>query len=288
MKILLTGADGQLGNEIRYLSGSYPQYEFLYTDFGDLDITIARDVDQFFADHRPEVVINCAAYTSVDKAETEEASAYMVNSKAPGILAMASSKYNCLLFHVSTDYVFEGTGHRPLLETDTASPQSVYGKSKLAGEKAVSNFASRGIILRTSWLYSAYGNNFVKTILKRGREQGALNIVSDQVGTPTYAHDLAKIILDMIPQAISFKGVQIFHFSDEGIASWYDFANAIVEISGIDCKVIPISTQEYPLPAERPCYSVLDKSKLKKQFKIEIPYWRESLKHCLGRLEGEY
>ena len=287
MKILVTGSNGQLGNELRELSDDFPQFDFLYTDLEELDITNASKVNEFFADNKPEVVINCAAYTAVDKAETEETLAYHINATAVGILAQAAANNNALMIHISTDYVFDGKAFFPYQETDKTNPVSVYAQTKLAGEQAVVRYASKAVIIRTSWLYSAFGNNFVKTILKYGKERGFLNIVFDQIGTPTYARDLANTILTIIPQAVNNSGVEIYHYSNEGVASWYDFAKAIVEISGIECKINPIGTKDYPLPATRPYYSVLNKSKLKAKFTIEIPYWRDSVKHCLLRLGNE-
>jgi dTDP-4-dehydrorhamnose reductase len=285
MKILVTGSNGQLGSELRQLSNSFPGYDFIYTDLPELDITDVEAVDQFYKNHKPDAVINCAGYTAVDKAESDEKKAFLVNATAPEILSRASTKYGALLVHISTDYVFNGNTFRPLVETDPANPQSVYGNSKFAGEKAVLQNAGKAVIIRTSWLYSAFGNNFVKTVLKFGRERGYMNVVFDQVGTPTYAHDLAKTILVILPEILPVTGVEIFHFSNEGVTSWYDFAKAIVEISNIDCKINAIRTEEYPLPAARPFYSVMDKTKLKKQFNIEIPYWHDSLKHCISRLQ---
>ena len=286
MKILITGSKGQLGNELRELSTDFPQFHFLYTDIEELDITDTAKVDEFFADNKPEVIINCAAYTAVDKAESDENLAYLINAKAVGILAQAAANNNALLIHISTDYVFDGTAYLPYQETDKTNPVSAYARTKYAGEQAVSQYAAKAIIIRTSWLYSAFGNNFVKTILKYGKERDFLNIVFDQIGTPTYAWDLARTILAIIPQAIKNNGIEVYHYSNEGVASWYDFAKAIVEISGIVCRINPIGTKDYPLPATRPFYSVLNKTKLKEIFTIEIPYWRDSLKHCLLRLEN--
>jgi len=285
MKILVTGAKGQLGNELRALSGEFPLFDFLYTDVEELDITDSAKVDKFFADNKPDAVINCAAYTAVDKAESDEPLALLINATAVGILAGAAANYKALLVHISTDYVFDGTAFSPYQETDKTNPVSAYARTKYAGEQAVEKYADKALIIRTSWLYSAFGNNFVKTILKYGKERGLLNIVLDQIGTPTYARDLARAILTIIPQAAKSDGIEIYHYSNEGVASWYDFAKEIVESSGLDCRINPIGTKDYPLPAARPFYSVLDKSKLKEKFSIEIPYWRDSVKHCLLRLE---
>jgi len=285
MKILITGSNGQLGNEIRELASSYPHYHFQYTDVAELDIADAVKVRQYFGLHNPDVIINCAAYTAVDKAETDKDMAYLVNAVAPGNLAFAAEQSGAFMVHVSTDYVYSGKNHCPYTENEPTNPVSVYAKSKAAGEDAVKKSGANALIIRTSWLYSAFGNNFVKTMMKYGAERGKLNVVFDQIGSPTYAHDLAKTILDILPVAMSGGGTKIYHYSNEGVASWYDFAKAIIEISGINCIINPIPTKDYPLPAERPFYSVLDKAKIKKEFAIEIPYWRDSVKLCIQRLK---
>jgi len=284
MKILVTGSNGQLGNELRELSGLYPQYNFLYTDVEELDITDHSAVEHYFEANQPEAIINCAAYTAVDKAENDEHNAYLINATAPGILARVAAKHKTLLVHVSTDYVFDGKSYAPLAETAETNPISVYARSKFAGEQEILKQGTKAIIIRTSWLYSAFGNNFVKTILKYGTERGKLSIVYDQTGTPTYAPDLAKAILDIIPQTADLQGVNLYHYSNEGVSSWYDFARAIVEITGIQCQLSPIETKDYPLPAVRPYYSVLNKHKIKNAFALEIPYWRDSLKLCIKRM----
>ncbi len=284
MRILITGSNGQLGNEIKELASIYSHYDFLYTDVNELDITNTADVNQYFEIHNPDVIINCAAYTAVDKAETDEATAFLVNAGAPGILARAAADTSAFMVHISTDYVYAGRNFQPYVETDTVNPVSVYGKSKLAGEKAVQEAGGKALIIRTSWLYSAFGNNFIKTMMKYGRERESLNVVFDQIGTPTYAHDLAKAILDILPVAMTAGNIEVFHYSNEGVASWYDFAKAVHQFADITCQVNPIPTKDYPLPAARPFYSVLDKSKIKKHFSIEIPYWRDSVKDCVERL----
>lgn len=284
MRILVTGSNGQLGSEIRHIAPSYPDYSFIFTDVAELDITESGAVKNFLAENPVDVIINCAAYTSVDKAETERTIAYKINVDGPENLANAAAKRNILLVHISTDYVFEGTHSRPASELDPLKPMGFYGATKLFGEKAVRNSGARAMIIRTSWLYSAYGVNFVKTMRKYGLERGELRIVSDQIGSPTYAADLAKTLLDIIPQ-YKRHDCDIFHYSNEGVASWYDFAWEIVRLSGIDCAVSPISTEEYPLPAPRPAYSVLSKAKIRQTFSLEIPYWRDSLKACIARLE---
>jgi dTDP-4-dehydrorhamnose reductase len=285
MRILVTGSKGQLGNEIRVLADSYPGFEFLYTDVDELNITDLKDVKTFFEQYRPAVIINCAAYTAVDKAESDKTTAFLVNATAVENLAKCAAGIDALMVHVSTDYVFDGRSCLPYCETDPTNPQSVYGVSKLAGEEAVMNHATKGIILRTSWLYSAFGNNFVKTMMKYGMERKELNVVFDQIGTPTYARDLARTILEIVPMAIQHSGTELFHYSNEGVASWYDFATTVIKVAGIDCKINPIPTKDYPLPAPRPYFSVLNKAKIKDKFKITIPWWRDSVIDCIQRLK---
>ena len=284
MRILITGSNGQLGNEIRVLAGDYPDFDFMYTDIEELDITDPLEVETFFIKNLPQVIINCAAYTAVDKAETDESKAYLINATAVANLAKSAASIGALIIHISTDYVFDGKSYLPYVETDKINPLSSYGRTKLAGENAVQLNATKGIILRTSWLYSAFGNNFVKTMMKYGIERDSLNVVFDQIGTPTYARDLAKVILDIIPSAINITGTNLFHYSNEGVASWYDFARTVITFSGIRCEINPILTENYPLPAPRPFYSVLNKSKIKETFKIKIPYWSDSVKDCIQRL----
>jgi len=284
VKILLTGSKGQLGNEIRVLAEDYPDFDFIYTDVDELDITNSFNVEEFFITNKPDVIINCAAYTAVDKAESDEAMAYSINATAVENLTKSASAIDALFVHISTDYVFDGKSYLPYSESDKTNPQSAYGRTKLAGENAVFKYASKGIILRTSWLYSAFGNNFVKTMIKYGIEREELKVVYDQVGTPTYARDLAKAILDIIPFAYQKSGTELFHYSNEGVSSWYDFAKIIIAFSGINCNIKPILTEDYPLPATRPCFSVLNKSKIKKIYKINIPYWSDSVKDCIQRL----
>lgn len=284
MRILVTGSKGQLGNEIRVLAEDYPDFDFIYTDVDELDITDQLKVEAFFVANKPQVIINCAAYTAVDKAETDEAIAYLINATAIENLSKSATKIEALIVQISTDYVFDGKSYLPYSETDETNPKSAYGRTKLAGENAVFEYASKGLILRTSWLYSAFGNNFVKTMTKYGIEREELKVVYDQVGTPTYARDLAKAILDIIPSAIQHSGTELFHYSNEGVASWYDFAKIILDFSGINCNLIPIRTKDYPLPAPRPPFSVLSKSKIKDIYKIKIPYWSDSVKNCIQRL----
>ena len=284
MKLLITGANGQLGNEIRTLAGAYPQLEFLFTDVAELDITDESAIDRFITDEKIEAIVNCAAYTAVDKAEQDQETAFLINSFAVGLLAKAAAKRDILLIHVSTDYVFNGMGFRPYNEEDPTGPVSLYAKSKYAGEQQILTHGKRAMIFRTSWLYSEFGHNFVKTIMKYGKERGALNVVFDQVGTPTYARDLASAILEILSKDVHYEGIEIFHYSNEGVASWYDFARAIIDFTGISCKINPIETKDYPLPAVRPWYSVFNKAKIKTRFGIAIPDWRDSLGMCINRI----
>lgn len=282
INVLVTGSNGQLGNEIRVISGNYPDLNFIFTDVAELDITDYQKIDGFFKENHISYVINCAAYTAVDKAEQDYDTAHYINVNAVKYLSQISKKNHAVLVHVSTDYVFNGKNYKPYVESDEVCPASAYGKSKAEGENEVRKNAEKAIIIRTSWLYSSFGNNFVKTILKYGRERGKLNVVFDQVGTPTYAADLAKAILDILPKLQLKNSIDTYHFSDEGVCSWYDFAKEIVELSDFKCIINPIETKDYPLPAPRPHYSVLDKSKIKSEFNISIPYWKDSLKKCLS------
>jgi dTDP-4-dehydrorhamnose reductase len=284
LNILVTGAHGQLGSEINEIHSQYPNYNFCFTDVDSLDITDEQKLTDFFDSFKPQIVINCAAYTAVDKAEEDRHMADLVNVTASGNLARQCNLSDALLIHISTDYVFNGKSFTPYKETDQTDPVSYYGKSKLDGEKAIAALTRRSIIIRTSWLYSYYGKNFVKTMLKLAHERGELRVIADQIGSPTYASDLAKLILDIIPQRQKIQSNEIFHFANEGVISWYDFAVAIVELSGLKCKVVPIETKDYPTPASRPAYSVMNKNKIKSTFGLEIPYWRNSLKLCITRL----
>ena len=284
MKILITGANGQMGSEFRELEERFEMYQFLFTDIEELNITDSDAVNTYFQSEDPDIIINCAGYTTVDKAEEEPEKAMLINGIAPEILSKAASASDTLLIHISTDYVFNGRAYKPYTEDDSPDPISLYAQSKYAGEVAVETNANRGVIIRTSWLYSSYGNNFVKTILKLTKERENLNIIFDQIGNPTYARDLCKTILDILPDLETYQGVEFFHYSNEGVASWYDFASAIVDLSQINCQVYPIESKEYPLPAPRPYYSVMNKTKIKSQFGIKIPHWRDSLKDCLALL----
>ena len=281
--ILVTGSNGQLGSEIKVLSSNSDDTLF-FTDADELDITDKKAIESFIETNQIDVIINCAAYTAVDKAEEDEELADKVNHLAVKYLAEVSKDKGIKLIHVSTDYVFDGKNYKPYVEDDATNPPSVYGKTKLDGEKALLVVAPKNsIIIRTSWVYSSFGANFVKTMLKFGKEREELRIIYDQVGTPTYARDLAKAILDILPQLDSEKP-EIYHYSNEGVLSWYDFAKEIMKMAKIECDVVPIETHEYPLPAPRPHYSLLNKRKIKKTFNITIPFWKDSLSECLIKM----
>jgi dTDP-4-dehydrorhamnose reductase len=282
-KILITGAYGQLGSELRVLSSGMPDQEFYFTDYDSLDVTDTQAVKDYMGSVRPDFVIHCAAYTGVDKAEQDKESCFRLNAVAPGIMADACKNFSSRLVHISTDYVFDGTASIPYTEDHPANPQGVYGLSKRDGELACME-NPESVIIRTSWLYSSFGQNFVKTMIRLGNEREHLNVVCDQVGTPTYARDLASAILTIISQTISDPkkwNPGIYHYSNEGVCSWYDFAMAIHEISGIKCRINPVETKDFLTLAKRPGYSVLNKSKIKSTFNLSIPYWQESLKKCI-------
>jgi len=286
--ILVTGTNGQLGQSIKRLADDYENFDFTFVKREELDLSELSSFDSYFQDKSFDVIINCAAHTAVDKAEEESELADVVNHLAVERLAEICKTRNTFLIHVSTDYVFNGRNFKPYVETDITDPQSVYGRTKLAGEKALQAINPNGIIIRTSWVYSEVGNNFVKTMLRLGKERDSLNVIFDQIGSPTYAGDLAKAILEIISTcAIDEQPVKsnIYHFSNEGSASWYDFARAIFEISNTRCEVFPIETKDYPTPAKRPHYSLLNKTKIKQGFGISIPYWKDSLKTCLTAIK---
>ena len=290
--ILITGANGQVGQAFQALLENTKRtddaHHFYFTDRETLDISDKESLEAFVKENQINIIVNTAAYTAVDTAEDDEVLAYKVNKEAVENLAEISKQYGIQLIHISTDYVFDGTSHTPLLETDSINPQGVYAKSKRAGEEAILSVHPKGaIIIRTSWVYSTTGQNFVKTMLRVGAQKDEINVVCDQIGTPTYARDLARAILTMIESEHESKEVEIYHYSNEGNCSWYDFAQAIFEIAQVDCKVNPISTKEYPTPAKRPSYSVLNKEKIKKEYQLNIPYWRDSLKSCISLLDIE-
>lgn len=281
--ILVTGSKGQLGSEIQKLSANY-NYNFFFTDKDNLDITNSHAVNQFIKINGINIIINCAAYTAVDKAESDEDSADTINHKAVKYLAQCAKEHNIKLIHISTDYVFDGENHLPYKEDDETNPSGVYGKTKLAGEQEIIEINPKdSIIIRTSWVYSTYGANFVKTMLRLGKEKEQLGVIYDQIGTPTYARDLAKAILDIFPNIKSEK-VEIYNYSNEGVLSWYDFAKEIMRMSKSTCQINPIETYEYPTPAKRPHYSLLNKSKIKNEFNLSIPYWKDSLDECLQKM----
>ncbi|MCG2615879.1 dTDP-4-dehydrorhamnose reductase [Terrimonas sp. NA20] len=281
-KILVTGANGQLGKELQTLSDEFAVFDFIFLTREDLAIDDAASVNTIFDKHAPQYCINCAAYTAVDKAETDRDNAFAVNGTGPGNLAAASRKYNTRFVHISTDYVFDGQATVPYPADAPTDPQGVYGASKLAGEESAVENNDQSVIIRTSWVYSEFGKNFVKTMLRLMSEKPEISVVSDQVGSPTYAADLAKAILQIISSGNWYPG--IYHYSNAGVISWFQFAEAIKEISGSNCVVKPIPSSAYPTPAKRPSYSAMDLSKINTKYAIEPPGWKESLKVCIGRL----
>lgn len=283
-EILVTGAKGQLGSCLMDIHLNYPSYEFYFTDYEELDICSEGSINEFLDKHNISSIINCAAYTAVDKAETEQEKAYNLNANAPKLLSIQASKRNIHLIHISTDYVFDNSKNTPISPLDKATnPKSVYGKTKLEGEKYIQEIASSYTIIRTAWLYSEYGNNFVKTMIRLGSERESLNVVYDQIGSPTYAKDLAKAIMEAIIKS-NPSTKEILHYSNEGVCSWHDFAKKIMQLNNLSCNVNPILSKDYPAPAERPVYSVLDKDATKKYLGISIPHWEDSLKECLTHL----
>jgi len=284
MNILVTGANGQLGREMQRLSAVSPN-NYLFTDVAELDITDAGAVRQAVGQNAVEVIVNCAAYTNVERAEEDEAAAERLNCEAVKNLAEAAAAAGATLIHVSTDYVFDGTVHRPYAEEAATSPLGAYGRTKLAGEKAVEASGCKYLIFRTAWLYSEYGNNFLKTMLRLTGEKEHMNVVFDQVGTPTYAGDLAMTIFSIIEGGYFAGNEGLYHFTNEGVCSWYDFAVEIAAAVGHDkCRIMPCHTSEFPTKAARPAYSVLDKTKVKTTFGVEIPHWRESMLYCLKNM----
>ena len=285
MNILVTGANGQLGNEMQVLARENLQHTYFFTDVQELDICDEQAVYAYVSEHKIDIIVNCAAYTAVDKAEDNVELCDKLNNIAPGYLARAAQANGAAMIQVSTDYVFDGTAHIPYTEEEPTCPASVYGSTKLAGEQNVMDHCEKAVVIRTAWLYSIYGNNFVKTMIRLGQERDSLGVIFDQIGTPTYANDLAQAIFAAINKGV-VRG--IYHFSDEGVCSWYDFTIAIHRLAGIaSCKVKPLHTADYPAKAPRPHYSVLDKTKIKDTFGIEIPHWEESLKRCINQLRME-
>ncbi|BBP46161.1 NAD(P)-dependent oxidoreductase [Thiosulfatimonas sediminis] len=292
--ILVTGKNGQLGQSLYKLvtqhSTSNIQHCFTFVGRDELDLADSSSIEAYFQDKHFDCIINCAAYTAVDKAESEPELADQINHLAVKQLAEIAKKQDSTLIHISTDYVFNGKNHKPYVESDSVDPQCVYGLTKLKGEQAIQAINPKSVIIRTSWVYSELGNNFVKTMLRLGAERDSLNVIFDQVGSPTYAGGLAQAILQVIASEAkqSFKGksnVTIYHYSNEGVCSWYDFAKAIFALSDIKCQVSPIETKDYPTPATRPHYSLMNKAKMKNDMALEIPYWRDSLIACLNELK---
>lgn len=282
--ILVTGANGQLGQEMQVIAASYPQYAYLFVTKNELPIDNTDAVKDFFSQHTIDYCVNCAAYTAVDKAESEIDRAYLINATAVGNLAAICKECGTQLIHISTDYVFDGTNTTPIKEDQSTNPIGVYGASKLKGEELALQNNADTIIIRTSWVYSSFGNNFVKTMLRLMNERESLNVVSDQFGCPTYAADLAEAIMKIITSNFQPSASNIYNYSNAGIINWYQFAEAIKDLSNRSCVVNPISSSQYPTPAKRPAYSVMDTSKIKQTFNIAIPEWKESLKKCLTKL----
>lgn len=285
MNILIVGSNGQLGSEIRAIANNYTATQLFFYDLPDIDITERETVVSVVKEHSINAIINCSAYTAVDNAEDNQEAAYRVNCYGVEQIVSVAEQFSLKLIHISTDYVFDGTNNTPYSESDPVSPLGVYGQTKYEGEQAVFKSSCDSIVIRTSWLYSAYGNNFVKTMIKLGSDRDSLGVISDQVGTPTSAADLAEASMQIITKSnkISEQG-RLYHYSNEGVASWFDFAKAIHSMAKISCKVKAIETKDFPTKATRPNYSVLNKSKIKSDFNIEIPYWRDSLEECIDKL----
>ena len=286
MVVLVTGANGQLGQSIQFIAKQYPNIQFIYTDYQELDITNFESCHTVFAKYKPQFCINTAAYTAVDKAESEAEKAHLINAIGPEILAKVCKEYDTILLHISTDFIFDGTSTQPYLESDIPNPQSVYGQTKLDGELAVQKNWEKHFIIRTSWVYSQFANNFMKTMLRLASERDSLSVVNDQIGTPTNAVDLAEVLIVIMVSSFKFQvsSFGIYNFSNEGQCSWYDFANEIFHQNGVSIDLKPIRTSAYPTPAKRPAYSVLDKTKIKSTFDIKINDWQTSLSACLKQL----
>jgi dTDP-4-dehydrorhamnose reductase len=304
-RVLVTGENGQLGQSIKQLTADYSELTMIFVGRDQLDLASTESIEAYFSNHKYDAIINCAAYTAVDKAESEPGLADQINHLSVKQLAEIAKQQDATLIHISTDYVFNGQNYKPYIESDETDPQSVYGLTKLNGEQAIQAINPKGCIIRTSWVYSEFCNNFVKTMLQLGQEKDQLGIIFDQVGTPTYAGDLAEAILQIVTSeqlVVSSNNEnshvptshrplptknEIFHFSNEGVCSWYDFARTIFELNGIDCKVKPIETKDYPTPARRPNYSLMNKTKIKQTFDLTIPYWKDSLQTCIKRLQEQ-
>ena len=281
--ILVTGCNGQLGSEMQVAANRFPSFQYIYTDVAELDICDKNTLDAFVKENAVNIIVNCAAYTAVDKAEDDIELCYKINRDAVKNIGEVASENNLKVVHVSTDYVFDGTNYLPYTEDLPVCPETVYGKSKLEGEQALMESCGQAVILRTAWLYSSFGNNFVKTMIKLGTERESLNVIFDQVGTPTYAADLADAILCLLSNETFVPG--IYHYSDEGVCSWYDFTKTIHRIANVICNVQPIETKDYPARTPRPHYSVLNKSKIKSTYNISIPHWEESLEKCINLMQ---
>ncbi|PTN02871.1 dTDP-4-dehydrorhamnose reductase [Mangrovibacterium marinum] len=287
MHILITGSNGQLGTEIKKLVTQYPDWQFSFADLPELDITNQEQLEGRIQSDKITAIINCAAYTAVDKAESDIETAEAVNATGPAILAQLAAKHQLLFIHISTDFVFDGKSCLPYTEDQPTNPICVYGSTKLKGEQLVLEYNPQAVIIRTSWLYSAHGNNFVKTMQRLGADREQLTVIFDQIGTPTWAADLAQTCLQVLADPETGKSkTGIYHFSNEGIASWYDFALEIMQQSGLQCRVLPIETKDYPTPAKRPAFSVMNKAKIKQTFGITIPHWKESLEKCIEELSS--
>lgn len=288
MNILVTGSNGQLGSELKSLEKDFLNFNLIFKDLPELDICNLLELENFVKDHKINAIINCAAYTAVDRAEEDCIIAKKVNAEGVANLVNVLRKVDGKLIHISTDYVFNGQSFVPYKESDIVSPIGVYGNTKRKGELSVLNSDIDAIVIRTSWLYSSYGNNFVKTMMRLGNERDKLGVIFDQIGTPTYARDLAKVCLEILEKqkdSLLTSYGNVYHFSNEGVASWYDFAKEIMFLGNVNCKVVPIETKDYPTPAKRPHYSVLNKYNIKNDFNIEIPYWKDSLKECIFKLK---
>lgn len=288
-KILVTGSNGQLGMELRQLAPAHPSYSFIFTTREQMPLEDPAAIHALIDNLKPDYLVNCAAYTAVDRAESDRPMAFLVNGEAPGTMAAACARNNAVMIHISTDYVFNGQSDRPYRESDATDPVNLYGASKLEGEKNVLRELPSSIIIRTAWVYSEFGKNFVRTMLRLMNEKEQIGVVSDQYGTPTYAADLASAVISIIQtlgqDSSPVPGHSgIFHFSNEGRISWYEFAVAIAKLSGTSCRVNPISTKEFPTPAKRPSYSVLDKTKITREFGIVPPHWHDSLEKCIARI----
>lgn len=285
MNVLITGANGQLGNELRIAFEGCNDCRLFFTDIDNLDITKSWMIDEYVEKYEITHIVNCAAFTAVDLAEEDRLGAAKLNIDAVGNIANTALRHGIRVIHISTDYVFDGRGYQPYFENMPALPNTVYGKTKFAGEQTLMTLCRDSIVIRTAWLYSSFGNNFVKSMIKYGREKDEMRVVYDQIGTPTYAADLAAVIVEILTNRLWTPG--IYHYTNEGICSWYDFAKAIHRIMGIECNVYPVTSAEYKSKTPRPLYSVLNKNKIKKTFDIKIPYWMDSLERCLAKIKEQ-